>query len=218
MRLSPPQVSRLDRHPQHLAEVVETSTSEFCAQCLEPPVLDFPVMPPFGCWVRSEDSETGNQIYGIVYHVSSSPIDQVHRTRALGLSLPELREQQPQIFAMLKTEFRAVIVGFQPANRRSYYQYLPPRPPQIHQAVYQCSQTEIIAFTEQLDFLRTLTQWTAAPVDGLLGAVLRHLYEIRQADSQWLIQAGRKLSLLLKDDYDRLRAILAQCKYAENFD
>ncbi|MEN9217333.1 MAG: HAS-barrel domain-containing protein, partial [Gloeomargarita sp. HHBFW_bins_162] len=188
MRLSSPQVNPQARHPHHLAEVVETSTTEFCAQCLEPPVLDFPVMPPFGCWVRSEDSETRNQIYGIVYHVSSSPIDQVHRTRALGLSLSELREQQPQIFAMLKTEFRAVIVGFRPPTRSIYYQYLPPRPPQIHQAVYQCSKEEIIAFSEQLDFLRTLTQLTAAPVDGLVGAVLRYLYEIRQADSHWLIQ------------------------------
>jgi hypothetical protein len=217
MRLSsapPPQPAR---HPQHVAEVVATSTTEFCAQCLEPPVLDFPVMPPFGCWVRAEDSETQNQIYGIVYHVSSSPIDAVHRTRALGLSLAELREQQPQIFAMLKTEFRAVIVGFQSPQSRRYYQYLPPRPPQIHQAVYRCSAEEIIAFTEQLEFLRTLIQLPGAPVDGLIGAVLRHVYEIRQADSQWLIQAGRKLSLILKDDYDRLRAILDQCQYEEDF-
>jgi len=126
MRLSsapPPQPAR---HPQHVAEVVATSTTEFCAQCLEPPVLDFPVMPPFGCWVRAEDSETQNQIYGIVYHVSSSPIDAVHRTRALGLSLAELREQQPQIFAMLKTEFRAVIVGFQPRKAAVIINIFPP--------------------------------------------------------------------------------------------
>jgi hypothetical protein len=83
--------------------------------------------------------------------------------------------------------------------------------------VYQCEPKEIIAFTEQLEFLRTLTQLTSAPVDGLIGAVLRHLYEIRHADSQWLIQAGRKLSLILKDDYDRLRAILDQCQYEEHF-
>ncbi len=217
MRLPSAPLPNPARHPQHLAEVVATSTTEFCAQCLEPPVLDFPVMPPFGCWVRAADNETQNQIYGIVYHVSSSPIDTVHRTRALGLSLDELREQQPQIFAMLKTEFRAVIVGFQPPHSRRYYQYLPPRPPQIHQAVYRCSEAEIIGFTEQLEFLRTLIQLSGAPVDDLVGAVLRYVYEIRRADSQWLIQAGRKLSLILKDDYDRLRAILDQCHYEEDF-
>ncbi|MCS6782397.1 MAG: hypothetical protein RMI89_04545 [Gloeomargarita sp. SKYBB_i_bin120] len=217
MRLSPPVTANPARHPQHLAEVIATSTTEFCAQCLAPPVLDFPAMPPFGCWVRAADNETQNQIYAVVYHVSASPIDQVHRTRALGLSLEELREQQPQIFAMLKTEFRAVIVGFQPPGRRVYYQYLPPRPPQIHQAVYLCDPEDIIAFSEQLDFLRTLMQLSGAPVDNLVGAVLRHIYHIRGADSQWLIQAGRKLSLLLKDDYDRLRAILDQCAYQEHW-
>ncbi|MCS7030239.1 MAG: hypothetical protein NZL92_01725 [Gloeomargarita sp. SKYG116] len=217
MRLPSPAASQSSRHPQHLAEVIATSTTEFCAQCLEPPVLDFPAMPPFGCWVRAEDNETHNQIYAVVYHVSASPIDQVHRTRALGLSLDELREQQPQIFAMLKTEFRAAIVGFQPPNSRVCYQYLPPRPPQIHQAVYQCSPAEVIAFSEQLEFLRTLLQLAGAPVDNLVGAVLRYIYQIRGADSQWLVQAGRKLSLLLKDDYDRLRAILDQCAYQEHW-
>jgi hypothetical protein len=51
-------------------------------------------------------------IYGVVYHATTSPIDSVHRARALGFSLDDLREQQPQIFAMLKTEFRVAIVGF----------------------------------------------------------------------------------------------------------
>jgi len=74
---------------------------------------------------------------------------------ALGLSLQDLREQ-PQIFAMLKTEFRAVIVVELSLDARvtnqTLYQYLPPRPPQIHQAVYRCEPEAIINFSEQLDF------------------------------------------------------------------
>jgi len=66
-------------------------------------------MPPFGSWVKSVDEESGNQVYAVVYHATTMPIDSIHRARALGLSLQDLREQQPQIFAMLKTEFRAVI-------------------------------------------------------------------------------------------------------------
>jgi hypothetical protein len=136
----------------------------------------------------------------------------------LGLSLAELREQQPQIFAMLKTEFRAAIVGFVPPNRgngagnlsSSLYQYLPPRPPQIHQAVYQCQPEEIIHFSEQLDFLRTLLQVNGAPVEALTAAAIREVYQLRKADREWLVRAGRTLSVLLKDDYDRLRYILSQ--------
>lgn len=220
MRLPLPQFSVSNRHPSYIAEVIETATTEFLAQCLEPEDLSFATMPPFGSWVKANDEDSGSQIYAVIYHVTTSPIDSVHRARALGLSLPELREQQPQIFAMLKTEFRAVIVGYQPlATRRNgsshlelgeaVYQHLPPRPPQVHQAVYYCEPEEIIHFSEQLDFFRTLLQTQGAP-DSLAAAALREIYRLRQADRDWLVQAGRNLSLLLKDDYDRLRVILSQ--------
>ncbi|HEY9763413.1 MAG TPA: HAS-barrel domain-containing protein [Trichocoleus sp.] len=215
MRLPLPQFSAQAQQPNHIAEVIETATTEFLAQCLEPETLSFPVMPPFGSWVKSWDDDSGNQIYGVVYHATTSPIDSVHRARALGMSLDDLREQQPQIFAMLKTEFQVAIVGFQPPDRTGkpgqlIYQHLPPRPPQVHQAVYRCDPEEIIAFTEQLDFLRTLMDMRSAPVDGLMAAVIRHCYQLRKLDRAWLVQAGRTLSILLKDDYDRLRVILGQ--------
>ncbi|MBD1832375.1 hypothetical protein H6F61_06630 [Cyanobacteria bacterium FACHB-472] len=219
MRLPLPQFAAGDRSPNHIAEVIETATTEFLAQCLDPEDLSFPVMPPFGSWVKSTDEESGNLVYAIVYHATTSPIDSIHRARALGLSLEELREQQPQIFAMLKTEFRAAIVGFeaQGQGNNGYkrfggitYQYLPPRPPQIHQAVYRCEPEEIIHFSEQLDFLRTLLQVNGAPVEALAGAAIREIYQLRKGDRDWLIKAGRTLSLLLKDDYDRLRYILSQ--------
>lgn len=219
MRLPLPQFERQDRHPNHFAEVVETSTAEFLAQCLEPEDLGFPVMPPFGSWVQAVDEESGNQIFAVVYYATTSPIDSVHRARALGMSLAELREQQPQIFAMLKTEFRAAIVGFRPmASGRNgqrrvsdlIYQHLPPRPPQVHQAVHYCDRTDVIQFTEELDFLRILLQVPGAPVDSLVAATVREVYQLRKADRAWLVQTGRMLNLLLKDDYDRLRMILSQ--------
>ncbi len=217
MRLPLPQFVGRDRAPNHFAEVIETSTTEFLAQCLDPEDLSFPAMPPFGSWVRSLDEESGNQVYGVVYHATTSPIDSVHRARALGMSMAELREEQPQIFAMLKTEFSAVIVGFQTSrdiNGRvqldDIYQYLPPRPPQVHQSVYRCTPNEVLAFTEKLDFLRTLLQVQGAPNDSLLAAAIREVYRLRKADRSWLVQAGRSLTVLLRDDYDRLRIILSQ--------
>jgi len=110
-------------------------------------------MPPFG-WVKSVDERVG-QVYAVVYHATTMPIDSIHRARA-GVVFTGLAEQ-PQIFAMLKTEFRAVIVGFELSldarvTNQTLYQYLPPRPPQIHQAVYRCEPEAIINFSEQLDF------------------------------------------------------------------
>lgn len=217
MRLPLPQLTDRDRNPAHIAEVIETATTEFLAQCLEPEDLSFPAMPPFGSWVKSFDEEANNQIYGVVYHATTSPIDSVHRARALGMSLEDLRQQQPQIFAMLKTEFRVSIVGFQTVesgNRQKldgrYYQHLPPRPPQVHQAVYRCEPDEVIGFTDELDFLRTLLQVGNVPSESLVAAAIREVYQLRQFEREWLVQAGRTVGTLLKDDYDRLRMILNQ--------
>ncbi|PSN10065.1 hypothetical protein C7293_29435 [filamentous cyanobacterium CCT1] len=215
MRLPLPQTAAQARQPDHIAEVIETATTEFLAQCLEPEALAFSAMPPFGSWVTAVDEESGNTVYGVVYHATTSPIDSVHRARALGLSLEELRQQQPQIFAMLKTEFKAAIVGFRAPDLAGQplgplFQHLPPRPPQVHQAVYRCTPEAVIEFTDQLDFLRTLLAMGSAPVDSLVAAVLRQGYQLRKLDRPWLVAAGRTLSIFLKDDYDRLRIILGQ--------
>ena len=68
----------------------------------------------------------------------------------------------------------------------------------------------MILFSDRLDFLRTLLQVQGAPVEALTAAAIREVYQLRKADRQWLVQAGRTLSTLLKDDYDRLRYILSQ--------
>ena len=222
MRLPLPQFTTEDRSERHIGEVIETATTYYTAQCLEPEDLSFPAMPPFGSWVISFDEESGNKIYSIVTYVTTTPIDSVHRARALGLSLAELREQQPQIFAMLKTEFKTAIVGYEVfhavrngngISQGKVYQYLPPRPPQIHQGVYRCEAQEVVHFTENLDFLRTLLQVRDIPVESLIAAAIREVYRSRQANRTWLVQVGRTLSTLLKDDYDRLRYILSQISW-----
>ena len=225
MRLPLPQFANSDRNLHHIGEVIETATTHYTAQCLEPEDLKFPSMPPFGSWIKSFDEESGNKIYSVVTYVTTTPIDSVHRARALGLSLTELREQQPQIFAMLKTEFKAAIVGYEIAGNQGngnnqngtgmgkVYQYLPPRPPQIHQGVYRCDAAEVVHFTEDLDFIRTLLQVRDIPVESLIAASIREVYRLRKANRAWLVQVGRTLSTLLKDDYDRLRYILSQISW-----
>jgi hypothetical protein len=76
--------------------------------------------------------------------------------------------------------------------------------------VYGCDRQEVVEFTAKMDFLRTLLQMSGTPTDALIAATLREVYRLRQGDRPWLVQAGRTLSVLLKDDYDRLRAILGQ--------
>jgi hypothetical protein len=58
------------RPHHHIAEVIETSTTDFWAQCLDPEDLSFPPMPPFGSWVRAADEDSGSQIYGVAWYTT----------------------------------------------------------------------------------------------------------------------------------------------------
>ncbi len=200
------------RAPDHIGEVVGAATTVYTGQCFEPDELTFPAMPALGRWVKSRDEETGNVIYGVVSHAAITPIDSVHRARALGLSAEELRRDQPQIFAMLKTDFEVTIVGFESGGgdltTGLIYQFLPPRPPQIHQAIFNCSDQEVAHFCQQVEFLRTLLHVRTIPVDELIAAVIRQCFRAVRYDRTWLIRAGQQLSLLLRDDYDHLSAII----------
>ena len=177
-------------------------------------------MPPFGSWVKAEDEESKNQIYGVVYYATTSPIDSVHRARALGLSAGRVAGRTTADFCdAQKPSFEWQLWGLRLRRKGStvtarrevkFISICPPRPPQIHQAVYRCEPDEVIDFTVQLDFLRTLLGVANAPVDALTAAAIREIYQLRMRDRSWLVEAGRSLSVLLKDDYDRLRVILSQ--------
>ena len=209
----------------HLGEVIETSTTEYLAQCFAPDDLRFPTMPALGSWVTAIDEDSNHAIYGVVCHTTTLPIDAIHRVRPLGLSLQQLQEQQPQIFAMLRTEFRVVIVGFEPIEHQGGLlpprQYLPPRPPQIHQGVYRCCDADIARFCQNTEFLRTLLQTQRVPTDELVAAVLRQSASVYEASGQatsprrqWLLGAGRALALFLREDYIRLKSILNKLQIA----
>lgn len=55
-----------------------------------------------------------------------------------------------------------------------------------------------------------LLQVNWVPPESLMAAAVREVYRLRKGDRQWLVDVGRMISTLLKDDYDRLRYILSQ--------
>jgi hypothetical protein len=190
-----------------IAEVVTVSTVEVVAQCFPPPTLDFPTVPPLGAWVAIDDGDRPDcTIFGVVSFAETLPIDGLHRPVALGLSLDELRSQQPQVFATLKTEFQALVVGFRQHHR--IHHHLPEQPPRLHQPVRRCTPQEVHDLTAVPTFVRPLLRPTHVPTEELVAAVLRQAYRDRRGDRPWLVQTGRQLALLLGEDYDRLTAIL----------
>ncbi len=191
-----------------IGEVIRASTTTFVAQVAREAAADLalPRPPAFGSFVRAVAEDDGLETYAVVYHAETGGVDGAHRPIALDLSRQELRERQPQVFDLLRTDFAAAIV----AHRRDgqLRHHLPPFPAQVHDFVYPCATTDLLLVTGKLDFLRALLAFTEGPADELVAAVVRQATAARGGDREFLLAAGRTLTRLLKHDYGRLQAIL----------
>jgi hypothetical protein len=146
-------------------------------------------------------------LYALVYFALTGSIEPGRRAAAYGLEEDELHRQQPQIVALLATEFSALHVGYAQDGRiRSH---LPPRPPRLHARVWECTPAEVCALTEDTDFLRPLLVPTGeVSPDELIAACLRSAYLYRDRDTAYLVRMGKQLAMLLREDPERLTALL----------
>lgn len=195
-----------------VGEIISSNTNSFIAQCIKEDsnVLTLPQAPYFGSFVIAKGEEIGFDIIAVVYEISSGSIDSVHRPTAMNLTRAELRHQQPQIFDLLKTDFSAITIGY--IKDEKIYQSVPPHPPQIHDFVYLCDSNLVKKITEKLDYIRTLLNSGSNLCEDIIEANLKYAYQLRGLDRSFLINSGRELSNLLKDNYDRLSAILRRLK------
>ncbi len=184
---------------EHIAEVVESSTTLFVAECRE-----LHVSPAFGSFVRVESTPS---IYGVVFQVLTHSMEPNRRVTAYGKTEEELRLEQPQIFELLKTEIRVLVVGFRD-EAGGIRQFLPPQPPRIHSFVYACSPAEVREFTVQTDYLRTLLGVPGLPADELLIASTRAALGANGGDEGFLLRTCKEIAMLFCEDYGRLTSIL----------
>lgn len=206
--------------PQFIGEIIEASTSEFTAESF---TLHSP--PRFGSFVKiplegtaempagSDDpfSDGGGAvspaIFAVVYSATTTSTEPGKQPRAYWKAEDELAKEQPQLAEwLLMTKFQCAIVGF--ALDGSIRRYLPPMPPRIHTQVFSCEPNEIAGLTDRMDFLRTLVSFRNAPSDEMVAACIREAYTERGEDAEFLVDAGKELANLLKDDYERLHAIV----------
>jgi hypothetical protein len=196
-----------------LGEIISASVTSVVAQCWQnddPYGMPRSCKPDFGSFIRIECAESGLDIIAVVYNVLTGPQDSVHKPSALGLSRERLKMEQPHIFALLRTEVHALIVGY--FKKDKAFQHLPPQPPDVHDFVYHASIQQIELLTEQFDFLRLLANVADVPADELLAAAIRAAYQARNNDYAFLIAAGQGLSSLLRSDYDRLVCVLRKIR------
>jgi hypothetical protein len=199
-----------------IGEVIESTTTGFTAGAYE--LLE---APPFGALIRAQTRVESMAIYGLVYEIRTGSKEPGGRALVRGRTYAgrelydaEIYHEHPDLAEVLQTEFSAITVGFVEGGR--VHQYLPPQPPPVHYSVYECAGDELTHFTEQSDFFRTLLFAYQMPSDELLAAVIRAAARARAAlpggERAYLVQAGREVASLLKDDYDRLTAILRRIR------
>jgi hypothetical protein len=101
-----------------IGEVLTSSITGLVAECWTPADGQWESAavetPRFGSFLRIDSGEIEKtNVFAVVYDVHTGPQDSVHKPHALRLTRQQLREEQPQIFALLKTEIHAAIIGFE---------------------------------------------------------------------------------------------------------
>lgn len=153
----------------------------------------------------------GPAIFAVVYNASTTSTESGKQPRAYWKAEDELAREQPQLAEwLLMTKFQAAIIGYAQGN--IIRQYLPPLPPKIHTHAFDCSAEEIARITDRLDFLRTLVGFRNAPCDEMVAACIREASIARGGDMRFVVNAGKELASLLRDDYERLHAIVRRIR------
>ena len=181
-----------------IGEVIGSSNTEFIAESV---LLHN--SPPFGTFIKVQSRET---IYAAVFNAYTHSLEPNRLAIAYHRSEQELRDEQPQIFELLKTKFEAVIIGYESEGAVRYH--LPPQPPRIHSFVYPCRPLEVRRLTSQLHFLRALMSVEKAPRDELIAAAIRTAYAEHKGERSFLVKAGKELIKIIGDDYELLSSIL----------
>lgn len=197
---------------QRIAEVIESSTTRFTAGAYE-----LLTAPSFGGLVRAVSRTTDLAIYGLVYEIRTGSRDPGGRAVVRGRTYSgrelfdaEIYFENPDLAEVLQTEFSALTVGFRESEQ--IYHYLPPQPPPVHYSVYPCEAAELERFSNDYDYFRSVLFAAQVPNDELLAAHIRAVARARADSRNYLVRAGRELAGLLKDDYDRLTALLRRIR------
>ncbi len=183
---------------RHVGEVVESSTRVFIARS-----QNVGESPSFGCFVKAASKPV---VYGLVYEILTESKEPGRKPNAYGMTMDELRREQPHIFELLKTEFHVLITAYAEGEKIRFS--LPPLPPPIHTFVQECSNNEVERLTSEDFFLRTIISSANIPIDELLISSLRYAQDARRNDRDYIVRMGKSLARVFKDDYERLSSVL----------
>lgn len=157
------------------AEILKSNISSWQAQC-----WNWDDIPAFGSLVTATSHD--QKIFGIIYDISTNPIDSIRQPVAYQKTEDELLKEQPQIFEFLTTSFQCLAIGYQEQNTMLYT--LPPKPPKMHTFVHFASPQEYQTCFASEQFLYLLCNaQESINQEEILLAIIKH-----QIDQQAFVQ------------------------------
>src|SRR5512143_1080323 len=165
-------------------------------------------VPRFGGFVKVAAPD-GGDIIGLIYDVVIE--DDLFARQLIGAEVGAEYIADQRANRQVPIEISVLVAGH--ARNGKMYQYLPAQPPIALDEIVTCERAEVIRFTEDFTYFRTVLSATDAPADELLAASLRLAADARGAQGRdFLVRAGRELSRLLAFDAVRLEGLLRRIK------
>ncbi len=165
-------------------------------------------VPRFGGFVKAAAPD-GCEVIGLIYDVVIE--DDLFARQLIGAEVGAEYIADQRANRQVPIEISVLVVGH--ARNGKMYPYLPPQPPIALDEIMTCAPDEVIHFTDDSTFFRTILEAKEARSDELLAAALRLAAEARGAQGrEFLVKAGRELSRLLAFDAVRLEGLLRRIK------
>ncbi|AXK60646.1 hypothetical protein [Candidatus Chromulinivorax destructor] len=148
------------------AEILESNITNWQAQSWK-----WDAIPEFGSLViATSDNRT---LFGIIYDITTGPIDPIRQPVAYQKTQEELLQEQPQIFEFLTTSFSCLSIGYQENNQ--FFYNLPPQPPKMHTFVGNATTEQYATCFSHEHFLHLIFNTTEQiNREELLLAIIRH--------------------------------------------
>jgi hypothetical protein len=162
-------------------------------------------IPAFGVLVSAESPTGTGAIYGLIYDVSVGDDPFIRQMAIIALPDEVVRDQREN--RLMPIEVSVLAVGHGEGNVIRHC--LPPQPPVTLDLLRQCGPQEVVAFTQQFDYLQLVLEAGDVPADELLAANLRMAAKARPESErgEFLIAAGRELVQLMGGDVARLEGM-----------
>ena len=165
-------------------------------------------VPRFGGFVRVAAPD-GCDVIGLIYDVVMD--DDLFARQLIGADVGEEYIADQRQNRQVPIEISVLVVGH--IHDGKLYHYLPPQPPIALDQIVTCSRDEVLHFTNEFTYFRTVLDAQEARSDELLAASLRTAAEARGSSGRdFLVRAGRELSRLLAFDAVRLEGLLQRIK------